>query len=174
MSEENEYSLLTKDEQKKLHEKLFAPINNINTYLKNLEDDKGKLLDTLEEIKLEGGVEKLIGLRNEVDFEAFELNQLFNKSTIAPFSDSVDDAVIHQTADKLGQLSDILQLLILSDDYESMSSGMFNLQIGRADFFTHVLDKNGWIPDKLTDEDGAEITLSDLLKVERDHKNTNK
>lgn len=174
MSEENDYSLLTKDEQKKLHEKLFGPITNINTYLKNLEDNKGKLLDTLEEIELEGGIEKLIGLRNEVDFEAFQLNQLFNKSTIAPFSDSVDDAVIHQTVDKLGQLSDILKLLILSDDSEAMSSGMLNLQINHVDFFVHALNKDGWIPDKFDSEDGTAITLSDLLKAERDHKNTNK
>ena len=194
MSEENCYSLLTKDEQKKLHEKVFGPITNINTCLKNLEDNKGKLLDTLEEIKLEGGAEKLIGLRNEVDFEAFQLNQLFNKSTIAPFSDSVDDAVIHQTVDKLGQLSDILKLLILSDDSEAMSSGMVNLQISHADFFVHALNKDGWIPDKVNDEDDTKITLEDLVELggdddatiialeellelleeERDHKETNK
>lgn len=171
---ENDYSLLTKDEQKKLHENLFGPIANINVYLRNLEDDKGKLMDTLEEIKLEGGIEKLIGLRNEVDGEAYKLNQLFNQDIVAPLSDSIDDAVIHQTVDKLGQLSDILKLLILSDDSESMSSAMFNLQINRADFFTHALNKDGWIPDKVDSEDDTKITLSELLKAERDHKEVNK
>ena len=171
---ENDYSLLTKDEQKKLHEKLFGPITNINVYLKNLEDNKGKLLDTLEEIKLEGGVEKLIGLRNEVDGEAFQLNQLFNKSTIAPFSDSVDNAVTRQVIGELWQLKRILDLLIFADQSESISSAMFNLQINRADFFTHALNEEGWVPDKFNDEDGTEITLSDLLKAERNHKNTNK
>lgn len=171
---ENDYSLLTKNEQKKLHEKVFGPITNINNYLKNIEDDKGKLLDTLEEIELEGGIEKLIGLRNEVDGEAYKLNQLFNKSTIAPYADCVDNAVTRQVIGELGQLKRILNLLIFADQSESMSSAMFNLQINRADFFTHALNEDGWVPDKFNDEDGTEITLSDLLKAERNHKITNK
>lgn len=174
MSKENEYNLLTKDEQNKLHEKVFGPIANINTYLKNLEDSKGKLLDTLEEIKLEGGVEKLIGLRNEVYNESVQLNLLRWGLLSAPFVDSIDHAVLGQASDRLDVLIHILDLLILSDDSEAMSSGMFNLQIDRADFFVNALDKNGWIPDRVDDGDGTEITLSDLLKAEQNHKTTNK
>lgn len=174
MSEENDYSLLTKDEQKKLHEKLFGPITNINVYLKNLEDNKGKLLDTFEEIKLEGGVEKLIGLRNEVYNESAELNRLRWEFLSSPFVDSVDHAVLDQVLDRLEVLIRILEILILADCSEAMSSGMFNLQIDRADFFVNALDKNGWIPDRFDDGDGTEITLSDLLKAERDHKKINK
>lgn len=174
MSEENDYSLLTKDEQKKLHEKLFGPITNINVYLKNLEDNKGKLLDTLEEIKLEGGIEKLIGLRNEVRDEFTKLGNISCGWTSAPLVDSIDDTILDQVADRLNTLGRVLNLLILADQSESMSSGMFNLQIGRADFFVNVLNKDGWIPDKVTDEDGAEITLSDLLKAEQNHKAVNK
>ena len=174
MSEENEYNLLTKNEQKKLHEKLFGPITDINTYLKNIEDDKGKLLDTLEEIKLEGGVEKLIGLRNEVEKEWLHLPNPVISVQPLPFADDVDNAVTLQVIGELGQLKRILDLLILADQSESMSSAMFNLQINRADFFTHALNEDGWIPDKFNDEDGTEITLSDLLKAERNHKETNK
>lgn len=175
MSEENDYSLLTTGEQKKLHEKVFGPIANINTYLKNIEDDKGKLLDTLEEIKLEGGVEKLIGLRNEVYNESAELNRLRWEFLSAPFVDSVDHAVLDQVLDRLEVLIRILELLILADCSEAMSSGMVNLQINHADFFVHALNKDGWIPDKVNDEDDNNtITLSDLLKAERNHKTTNK
>lgn len=175
MSEENDYSLLTKDEQKKLHEKLFGPITDINVYLKNLKDNKGKLLETLEEIKLEGGVEKLIGLRNEVYNESAELNRLRWEFLSAPFVDSVDHAVLDQVLDRLEVLIRILELLILADCSEAMSSGMVNLQINHADFFVHALNKDGWIPDKVNDEDDNNtITLSDLLKAERNHKTTNK
>lgn len=175
MSEENDYRLLTKDEQKKLHEKLFGPISNINACLKNLEDNKGKLLDTLEEIELEGGVEKLIGLRKEIGSESAQLNLLRWGLLSAPFVDSIDHAVLGQVSHRLDVLINILDLLILADCSESISSGMFNLQINRADFFTHALDKDGWIRDKVSDEDDNNtITLSDLLKAERNHKNTNK
>lgn len=174
MSEENDYSLLTKDEQKKLHEKVFGPITNINTYLKNIEDNKGKLLDTLEEIELEGGVEKLIGLRNEVYGEFTKLGNISCGWTIAPLVDSVDDAILDQVLGRLEVLINILDLLILADCSETMSSGMLNLQINRADFFTHALDKNGWVPDKVDSEDGTEITLSDLLKAEQNRKAVNK
>ena len=175
MSEENDYSLLTKDEQKKLHEKLFGPITNINAYLKNLEDNKGKLLDTLEEIKLEGGVEKLIGLRNEVEKEWAQLNNPLTGVQPLPFADDVDNAVTRQAIGKLWQLRRILNLLIFVDQSESMSSAMFNLQINRADFFTHALNKDGWVRDKVSDEeDNNTITLSDLLKAERNRKTTNK
>ena len=174
MNEENDYSLLTKDEQKKLHEKLFGPITNINTYLKNIEDNKGKLLDTLEEIKLEGGIEKLVGLREEIRSESVQLNLLRWGLLSAPFADSIDHAVLGQASDRLDVLIHILDLLILSDDSEAMSSGMFNLQIDRADFFVNALDKNGWIPDRVDDGDGTEITLSDLLKAEQNRKAVNK
>lgn len=175
MSEENCYSLLTKDEQKKLHEKLFGPITNINTYLKNIEDNKGKLLDTLEEIKLEGGVEKLIGLRNEVRDEFTKLDHIYCGWASAPLVDSIDDAILDQVVDRLNILGSILNLLILADQSESMSSAMVNLQINRADFFTHALNKDGWIRDKVSDEDDNNtITLSDLLKAERNYKTTNK
>lgn len=174
MSEENEYSLLTKDEQKKLHEKVFGPITNINTYLKNIEDNKGKLLDTLEEIELEGGIEKLIGLRNEVRNESSQLTSLRLGFLSAPFVDSIDHAVLGQVSDRLKVLINILDLLILDDCSEAMSSGMFNLQINRADFFTYALDKDGWVRDKVDSEGGAEITLSDLLKAEQNHKAVNK
>lgn len=174
MSEENDYSLLTKDEQKKLHEKFFVPITNINTYLKNIEDNKGKLSDTLEEIELEGGVEKLIGLRNEVYGEFTKLGNISCGWTSAPLVDSVDDAILDQVLGRLEVLINVLDLLILADCSEAMSSGMFNLQINRADFFTHALDKNGWVPDKVDSEDGTEITLSDLLKAEQNHKAVNK
>lgn len=174
MSEENDYSLLTKDEQEKLHEKLFGPITSINACLKNLEDNKGKLLDTLEEIKLEGGVEKLIGLRNEVEKEWLQLPDPITSVQPLPFADDVDNAVTRQVIGELGQLKRILPLLIFADQSESMSSAMFNLQTNRADFFTHALNEDGWVPDKFNDEDGTEITLSDLLKAERNHKSTNK
>lgn len=174
MSEENFHSLLTKDEQKKLHEKLFGPITNINVYLNNLEDNKGKLLDTLEEIKLEGGVEKLIGLRNEVHNESVELNRLGWEFLSEPFVDSVDHAVLGQVLDRLEVLIRILDLLILADCSEAMSSGMVNLQINHTDFFTHALNKDGWIRDKVSDEDDTKITLSDLLKAERNHKKADK
>lgn len=174
MSEENNYSLLTKDEQKKLHEKLFGPITDINVYLKNLEDNKGKLLDTLEEIKLEGGVEKLIGLRKEISSESAQLNCLHWVLLSAPFVDSIDHAVLGQVSHRLDVLINILDLLILADCSEAMSSGMFNLQIDRADFFVNALDKNGWIPDRFDDGDGTEITLSDLLKAEQNRKAVNK
>ncbi|WP_143456213.1 hypothetical protein [Limosilactobacillus reuteri] len=174
MSEENDYSLLTKDEQKKLHEKVFGPITNINDCLKNLEDNKGKLLDTLEEIKLEGGVEKLIGLRNEVCNESAELNRLRWEILSAPFVDSIDHALLGQVSDRLNELINILDLLILADCSEVMSSGMVNLQINHTDFFVHALNKDGWIPDKVNDEDDTKITLSDLLKAERNRKKTNK
>lgn len=174
MSEENKYSLLTKDEQKKLHEKLFGPITNINNHLKNIEDNKGKLLDTLEEIKLEGGVEKLIGLRNEVRNEFNKLSNIYSGWTSAPLVDSIDAAILDQVTDRLTVLGRILTLLIFADESESMSSAMFNLQINRADFFTHALNEDGWVPDKFNDEDGTEITLSDLLKAERDHKKADK
>lgn len=175
MSEENNYSLLTKDEQKKLHEKLFGPITDINVYLKNLKDNKGKLLDTLEEIKLEGGVEKLIGLRNEVYGEFTKLGNISCGWTSAPLVDSVDDAILDQVLGRLEVLINVLDLLIIADCSEVMSSGMFNLQINRADFFTHALNKDGWVRDKVSDEeDNNTITLSDLLKAERNHKTTNK
>ena len=174
MSEENDYSLLTKDEQKKLHEKLFGPITNINVCLKNLKDNKGKLLDTLEEIKLEGGVEKLVGLREEIRSESAELNRVRWGFLPAPFVDSVDHAVLGQVSHRLDVLINILDLLILADCSEAMSSGMFNLQIDRADFFVNALDKNGWIPDRFDDGDGTEITLSDLLKAEQNRKAVNK
>lgn len=174
MSEENDYSLLTKDEQKKLHEKVFGPITNINVYLKNLEDNKGKLLDTLEEIKLEGGIEKLIGLRKEISSESAQLNCLHWVSLSAPFVDSIDHAVLGQVSHRLDVLINILDLLILADCSEAMSSGMFNLQIDRADFFVHALDENGWVQDKFDDGDGTEITLSDLLKAEQNRKAVNK
>lgn len=104
MSEENDYSLLTKDEQKKLHEKLFA--------------------------------------------------------------------VTRQVIGKLWQLRLILNLLIFVDQSESMSSAMFNLQINRADFFTHALNKDGWIPDKVNDEDDDNsITLEELLEIAGDDAN---
>lgn len=172
MSEENDYSLLTKDEQKKLHEKVFGPIANINTYLKNLEDDKGKLLDTLEEIKLEGGVEKLVGLRKEVEKEWLQLQNLITSVQPLPFADDVDNAVTRQVIGELGQLKRILNLLIFADQSESMSSAMFNLQINRADFFTHALNKDGWIADKVNDEDDDNsITLEELLEVAGDDAN---
>ena len=175
MSEENDYSLLTKDEQKKLHEKLFGPITNINTCLKNIEDNKGKLLDTLEEIKLEGGVEKLIGLRKEISSESAQLNCLHWVLLSAPFVDSIDHAVLGQVSHRLDVLINILDLLILADCSEAMSSGMFNLQIGRADFFTHALNKDGWIRDKVSDEDDDNtITLEELLEAERNHKKADK
>ena len=171
---ENDYSLLTKDEQKKLHEKVFGPITNINTYLKNLEDDKGKLLDTLEEIKLEGGIEKLIGLRKEINSESAQLNCLHWVLLSAPFVDSIDHAVLGQVSHRLDVLINVLDLLILADCSEEMSSGMLNLQTNRADFFTHALNEEGWVPDKFNDEDGTEITLSDLLKAEQNRKAVNK
>lgn len=174
MSEENDYSLLTKDEQKKLHEKLFGPITDINVYLKDLKDNKGKLLETLEEIKLEGGVEKLIGLRNEIEKEWLQLPKPITSVQPLPFADDVDNAVTRQVIGELWQLRRILNLLIFADQSESMSSAMFNLQINRADFFTHALNEDGWVPDKFNDEDGTEITLSDLLKAERNHKKADK
>lgn len=174
MSEENDYNLLTKDEQKKLHEKLFGPITDINAYLKNLEDNKGKLLDTLEEIKLEGGIEKLIGLRNEVYGEFTKLGNIPCGWTSAPLVDSVDDAIVDQVLGRLEVLINVLELLILADCSESMSSAMFNLQINRSDFFTHALNEDGWVPDKVDSEDDTKITLSELLKAERDHKAVNK
>lgn len=172
MSEENDYNLLTKDEQKKLHEKLFGPINNINTCLKNLEDNKGKLLDTLEEIELEGGIEKLIGLRNEVEKEWLQLPNPITIIQTLPFADDADKAVTRQVIGELGQLKRILDLLILSDDSEAMSSVMANLQINRADFFVHALNKDGWIPDKVNDEDDDKsITLEELLEFAGDDSN---
>ena len=174
MSEENEYNLLTRDEQKKLHEKLFGPIADINTYLKNLEDNKGKLLDTLEEIKLEGGVEKLVGLRKEAYGEFTKLGYISCDWTSAPLVDSVDDAILDQVLGRLEVLINVLDLLILADCSEAMSSGMVNLQINHADFFVNALDKNGWIPDRFDDGDGTEITLSDLLKAEKNRKAVNK
>ena len=182
MSEEKN-ELLTEEESKQLHDQYMSPIMTMNAYLTQLKENRGQLIETLNEIRTEGGIEKLKGLRKASARLVMALNDFcFKYSDYSPalktFSISkVDDAVAIETRGLLSSLVDVLTAVIEADGYGDMSQVLYNLQTGRSKFIVDAFDENGLIPDDVddtNDDDDDAISLHDLLEAERNHKKTNK
>lgn len=179
MSEENK--LLTKDEEKELHDWYMSPITAVNVCLTQIKENRGQLVETLNQIRTEGGISKLKGLRKMT----LDVLSAFGQGTfdvsIRPIASGVfsltkvDLAVIDEMLESMRNLADVLNVIIKVDQYDDISTVMYNLQTGRSKFVVDSLNENGLTPDDDLDNDNNDtITLSDLLKAERSRKETNK
>lgn len=199
---EHKNQLLTGDESKKLHDAYMSPIMAVNECLTKIKMNSVNLLETLDQIITEGGIDKIKGLQKLIiDVKTCldsDVNYSFGCLTHQSLVDiydltGFDLAIINETKQLLNDLGDVLKLVIYSDVLEDASNVLCGLQTGRSKSIIGNFDENGLLRDEddvtdgdddnsitleelleLAGDDGNIITLEELLEAERDHKEVNK
>ena len=178
--------LLTGDESKKLHDAYMSPIMAVHECLTQIEVNSVNLLETLDQIRIEGGIDKIKGLQKLTIDAKTCLDSAVNYSFACPMHPNlvdifdltkVDLAVIDETKQLLNDLGNVLKLVIYSDVLEDASNVLCGLQTGRSKSIIGNFDENGLLrdDDEVTDgDDDNIITLEELLEAERNHKKANK
>lgn len=128
--------LLDEKQQKQLYDEAKDKINTAYLYTEQLKDNQNSLLDTIKELLVTGGVDKVKALRKEVVKQQTEINWY---SIPAAGFDNVTQAQAHEVSDTLRRLLSILDTVIANDSLDNAYTLMFLLSTGATDQITKNL-----------------------------------
>lgn len=122
--------LLDESQQKELHDETKDRINTAYLYTEQLKDNQNSLLDTIKELLVTGGIDKVKALRDEVITQQKEINWYrFSAGRL----DNVTQAEAHEVLDTLRRLRYILDAVISNESLDDAYTLMFLLSTGATD-----------------------------------------
>lgn len=122
--------LLDEKQQKQLYDETKDRINTAYLYTEQLKDNQNSLLDTIKELLVTGGIDKVKALRDEVITQQKEIN--WYRVSAAGF-DNVTQAEAHEVLDTLRRLRYILDAVISNELLNDAYTLMFWLSTGATD-----------------------------------------